>query len=139
MDTNFYDVIVCGAELAGLVSAALLARRGLRVLLLGHDHDRPSFDAGGFALSRAPALGRELKSKPIARVLTEHNSVRVFRRRAPITTPGYQVARPRRRFDLLAEREWARRGLGRDFPAEIDAIEAAIDRLVATSGLLDAP
>ena len=139
MDTNFYDVIVCGAELAGLVSAALLARRGLRVLLLGHDADRPSFDAGGIALSRAPALLPALESQPIARVLTELNSVQVVRRRAPIMSPGYQVALPRRRFDLLAEREPARRELGREFPAEIDAIEGAIDRLVATSGLLDAP
>ncbi len=139
MDTNFYDVIVCGSELAGLVSAALLARRGLRVLLLGHDTDRPSFDAGGMALSRAPALLPALESQPIARVLTELNSVQVIRRRAPIISPGYQVVLPRRRFDLLAERELARRELTREFPAEIDAIEAAIDRLVATSGLLDAP
>ena len=66
MDTNFYDVIVCGAELAGLVAAALLARRGLRVLLLGHDTDRPSFDAGGVALSRGPALLPALESQPVA-------------------------------------------------------------------------
>jgi len=139
MDTNFYDVIVCGAELAGLASAALLARRGLRVLLLGHDTDRPSFDAGGIALSRAPALLPALESQPIARLLTELNCVQVVRRRAPVLNPGYQVALPRRRFDLLAEREPARRELGREFPAEIEAIEGAIDRLVATSGLLDAP
>ncbi len=116
MDTNFYDVIVCGSELAGLVSAALLARRGLRVLLLGHDTDRPSFDAGGIALSRAPALLPALESQPIARVLTELNSVQVIRRRAPILSPGYQVALPRRRFDMLAEREPARRELEREFP-----------------------
>ena len=139
MDTNFYDVIVCGSELAGLVSAALLARRGLRVLLLGHDTDRPSFDAGGIALSRAPALLPALESQLVGRVLTELNCVQVVRRRAPVLSPGFQVVMPRRRFDLLAEREPARRELGREFPGDIDAIEAAMDRLVAASGLLDAP
>jgi choline dehydrogenase-like flavoprotein len=73
MDTNFYDVIVCGSELTGLVAAALLARRGLRVLLLGHDTDRPSFDAGGVMLSRAPAVLPPLDSQPVGRVLTELN------------------------------------------------------------------
>ena len=120
MDTNFYDVIVCGAELAGLVSAALLARRGLRVLLLGHDTDRPGFEAAGVALSRAPALLPALESQPVARVLTELNCVQVVRRRAPILSPGYQVAMPRRRFDMLAEREPARRELAREFPGEVD-------------------
>ena len=139
MDTNFYDVIVCGSELAGLVSAALLARRGLRVLLLGHDTDLPSFDAGGIALSRAPALLPALESQLVGRVLTELNCVQVVRRRAPVLSPGFQVVMPRRRFDLLAEREPARRELGREFPGDIDAIEAAMDRLVAASGLLDAP
>ena len=137
MDTNFYDVIVCGSELAGLVAAALLARRGLRVLLLGHDTDRPSFDAGGVTLSRGPALLPPLDSHPVARVLTELNCVQVVRRRAPILAPGYQVALPRRRFDILAEREPARRELTREFPGEVEIIESAIDRLVATSGLLD--
>jgi phytoene dehydrogenase-like protein len=139
MDTNFYDVVVCGSELAGLISAALLARRGLRVLLLGHDVDRPSFDAGGATLSRSPALLPALDSQPVARVLTELNCVQVVRRRAPVLAPGFQVALPRRRFDMLAEREPARRELAREFPDDVDVIETAIDRLVATSGLLDSP
>jgi phytoene dehydrogenase-like protein len=139
MDTNFYDVIVCGAELSGLVAAALLARRGLRVLLLGQESDRPSFEAGGLTLSRAPALLPPLDAQPVARVLTELNCVQVVRRRAPVLTPGFQVALPRRRFDVLAEREPARRELAREFPNEVDLIEAAMDRLAATSGLLDPP
>src|SRR4051812_5547729 len=47
MDTNFYDVVVCGGETTGLVAAALLARRGLRVLLLGHEPAHAGFDAWG--------------------------------------------------------------------------------------------
>ena len=71
MDTNFYDVIVCGAELAGVVAAALLGRRGMRVLLLGHDLQRPSFDAGPITLSRGPALLPSPDSPALDRVLKE--------------------------------------------------------------------
>ena len=56
MDTNHYDVVVCGGELTGLVTAALLGRRGFRVLLIGGEAERPTFEAGGHVLSRAPAL-----------------------------------------------------------------------------------
>jgi phytoene dehydrogenase-like protein len=139
MDTNFYDVIVCGAELSGLVAAALLARRGLRVLVLAQESDRPSFEAAGATLSRAPALLPPLDGQPIARVLTELNCVQVMRRRAPVLAPGFQVALPRRRFDLLVDREQARREIAREFPDDVALIEAAIDRLAATSGLLDQP
>src|SRR3954468_24976652 len=109
MDTNFYDVIVCGAELSGLIAAALLPRRGLRVLVLSLEADRPSFEAGGMVMSRAPALLPPLDAQPIARVLTELNCVQVMRRRAPVLAPGFQVALPRRRFDVPVEREPARR------------------------------
>jgi phytoene dehydrogenase-like protein len=137
MDTNFYDVIVCGSELSGLIAAALLARRGLRVLLLGHDTDRPSFEAGGATLSRAPALLPPLESQPVARVLTELNCVQIVRRRAPVLSPGFQIDLPRHRFDLSPEPEPLRRELAREFPGQAALIEAAIDRLTAASNLLE--
>ena len=34
MSTRFYDVIVLGAELGPLLAAAILAKRGFRVLVL---------------------------------------------------------------------------------------------------------
>jgi phytoene dehydrogenase-like protein len=143
MDTNFYDVIVCGSELSGLVAAALLARRGLRVLLLGHDADRPAFEAGGVTLSRAPALLPPLESQPVARVLTELNCVQIIRRRAPVLAPGFQVVLPRHRFDVTADREpdrgagLFRREIAREFPGDAEAIEAAVERLTTTSAVLD--
>ena len=141
MDTNFYDVVVCGSELAGLVAAALLARRGFRVLLLGHDADRPSFEAGGFTLSRAPGLLPPLESQPVARILTELNCVQIIRRRAPLLSPGFQVVMPRHRFDVLGDRDQERplfrRELEREFPADAETIAAALGRLSAVSQILD--
>ena len=71
MDTNFYDVIVCGGEIAGLCAGALLARRGFRVMVLGHEPWSAAFDAEGTTLSAAPALLPPLDEPPIARVLKE--------------------------------------------------------------------
>ena len=75
MDTNHYDVVVCGGELTGLVTAALLGRRGFRVLLIGSEAERPTFEAAGHVLSRAPALLPPLGTPTVARVLQDLNCV----------------------------------------------------------------
>jgi phytoene dehydrogenase-like protein len=137
MDTNFYDVIVCGAEFAGVVAAALLGRRGLRVLLIGNDGERPTLDAGGLTLSRGAALLPPLDAPPVARVLQELSLVQVVRRRAPPLTPGFQVALPRHRFDVAADETAFRREIDREWPEEASIIAAATARMAAISALCD--
>jgi phytoene dehydrogenase-like protein len=137
VDTNYYDVVVCGAELTGVVTAALLGRRGFRVLLLGHDVDRPSFEAAGHALSRAPALLPPVGSPAVARVLSELNCVQVVKRKAPALAPGFQVALPKHRFDVSADADALGRELAREFGGERGAIEAALARISETSAIVD--
>jgi phytoene dehydrogenase-like protein len=137
VDTNFYDVVVCGGELTGLVTAALLGRRGFRVLLLGHDGERPSFEAAGSALSRGPALLPPVDAPAVARVLKELNCVQIVKRRAPALTPGMQVAMPRHRFDVPVADEALGRELAREFGGERGAIEEALGRLREASRLVD--
>jgi phytoene dehydrogenase-like protein len=137
VDTNYYDVVVCGTELTGLVAAALLGRRGFRVLLLGHDADRPSFEAAGHVLSRAPALLPPVNSPGVARVLSELNCVQIVKRRAPALSPGFQVAMPRHRFDVGADADALGRELGREFGAERATIEAVLARVAETSAIVD--
>src|SRR5690348_2779373 len=100
MDTNFYDVVVCGGEIAGLVAAALLARRGFRVLVLGHESDRATFEAGDATLSRAPALLPPLDEPPIARVVKELDCIALVKRRAPSVRPAFRVALPGQEVDF---------------------------------------
>jgi phytoene dehydrogenase-like protein len=56
--TNHYDLIVIGADVAGLVAAALVARRGKRVLVVPHGppDGRYRLARRGFALDSAPLL-----------------------------------------------------------------------------------
>jgi len=137
MDTNFYDVVVCGGELTGLVAAALLGRRGFRVLLVAHDAERGSFEAGGLTLSRGPALLPPVDGAPLARVLNELNCVQVVRRRAPALAPAFQVALPKHRFDVVPGDDKLGPELAREFGADRGAIDAVLARVAAVSALLD--
>jgi phytoene dehydrogenase-like protein len=137
VDTNFYDVVVCGGELTGLVTAALLGRRGFRVLLVGSETDRPTFEAAGHTLSRGPALLPPLGTPTVARVLSDLNCVQIVKRRAPALAPAMQVVTPRHRFDVGADAEALGRELAREFGGERGAIEAALARVAATSALVE--
>jgi phytoene dehydrogenase-like protein len=137
VDTNFYDVVVCGGETTGLVAGALLARRGFRVLLLGHEGDHPAFDAGGLTLSRAPALLPPLDEPPAARVFKELDSAALVRRRAPPARPPLRVVLPGQQLDLPAEAAMLDRELGRAFGGTAPGVRIAVERLGALARLID--
>ena len=131
MDTNFYDVVVCGGEVAGLVAASLLARRGFRVLVLGHEGERATFEAGGVTLSRAPALLPPLDEPPTARVLKELDCVALVKRRAPGIRPAFRVVLPGQQIDFPVEPAALTRELLRGFGPAAATVAAAIERLDA--------
>jgi phytoene dehydrogenase-like protein len=130
VDTNFYDVVVCGGETSGLVAAALLARRGYRVLVVGDEPEQAAFDAGGTPLSRAPALLPPLDDPQAARVFKELDCVAVVKRRAP-AAPGLRVALGKQRLDLTADPAALERELARAFGTASPMLTAGIERLDA--------
>ena len=81
------------------MAAALLARRGFRVLLLGHEPERPRFDAGGTTLSRgagaAAAARRAARSracfKELDCVAGEAQRARRRRRRSGSLSAGQRL------------------------------------------------
>ena len=137
MDTNFYDVVVCGGEVAGLVAASLLARRGFRVLVLGHEGERATFEAGGVTLSRAPALLPPLDEPPTARVLKELDCVALVKRRAPGIRPAFRVVLPGQQIDFPVEPAALTRELLRGFGPAAATVAAAIERLDAMGRIVD--
>jgi hypothetical protein len=136
LDTSFFDVVVCGADLAGLVAAALLGRRGMRVLVCGLDRAPATFTAGGYTLSREPGLLPAPDAESVARVLRELNYVQIVRRRAPVLHPAFQLVLPKHRLDF-GPAEAVPRELAREFPADLGPITQALGRLQETSGILD--
>src|SRR5687768_12725634 len=103
MDTNYYDVVVCGGETTGLITGALLARRGFRVLLIGHEADYAGFDAAGMPGSRAPSLLPPLDDGPAARVFKELDCTALARRRAPPPKVGFRVVLPGQQIDFSVD------------------------------------
>jgi phytoene dehydrogenase-like protein len=136
VDTNFYDVVVCGGELAGLIAAALLARRGFRVLLLGHEAGQATFDAGGIPLSRAPALLPPLDDLQSARLFKELDCASLVKRRATVS-PFVRVALGKHRLDLTADSTALGRDLARAFGGAEGPMIAALERIGALGRVVE--
>jgi hypothetical protein len=112
-----FDVVLVGAQLPNLVAAALLAKRGFRLLVLPQDeHPALYTPVEGLALPRAPftlSCGR----RPVAtRIVRELALQQVFHRVARSPDPAFQVALPGKRFDLCPAPELFASELDREFP-----------------------
>lgn len=141
MPLSYYDVVVLGTDIAPTVCAALLARRGFRVLLVGQDHRPPSYALGDWTLPRAPfALLAE--SSPIARrVWSELGLTQNLRRVSSALSPGFQMLIHLQRLDGVSddaawsrevEREFPRvKRPAEDFHAHVKRLSRALDDTLA--------
>jgi hypothetical protein len=136
LDSSYFDAVVCGSDLAGLAAAALLGRRGLRVLVCGHDQQPATFNAAGFTLAREPGHLPPPDTESVARVLRELNAAQIVRRRAPALQPAFQLLLPRHRLDFGLPETTARE-LAREFPREAPQVGPILERLRAVSAILD--
>jgi hypothetical protein len=136
LDSSYFDVVVCGSDLAGLVAAALLGRRGLRVLVCGFERMPATFTAAGHTLARDPGLLPPADAESVTRILRELNFLQIVRRRAPALQPSLQLILPQQRLDLGGT-EVATRELRREWPGEADTIARGLERLQSASAMLD--
>jgi phytoene dehydrogenase-like protein len=121
---NFYDVIVIGTQLGPLLTAALLARRGFRVLVIAHDDLPWVYTWEGHRLQREPFMFTAADTVAVRRVLSELSLTQMFRRRTAPNEPFYQVVLPRHRIDFTGDPEHFSRELEREFPEAHRAIDA---------------
>ncbi|MEM6296421.1 MAG: hypothetical protein AAGA54_34460 [Myxococcota bacterium] len=99
--TNHYDLIVLGSDVAGLVAAALVARRGKRVLVIPHGSADGTYRLGGkpTPLRTAPVV--HMGTAPVRRVWTELGLAQQVRRQHAPLQHRMHVVFPDRRIDLL--------------------------------------
>jgi hypothetical protein len=139
--SSHFDVVVLGADLAPLTCAALLAKRGFRVLVLGQGRPPPAYRLGAFQLPRRPCV-YTAHGTPIAeRVLAELGLHPSVRRVTSTVDPALQVALPDHRFDVAQDTATLDREIEREFPrvkrpaldlfTRVEELSGAIDTLFA--------
>src|SRR5512132_2148533 len=98
---HVYDVIIIGSQLGGALAAALLAKKGYRVLLLEHDGLGPGYEHDGFVLPFAPFVMPPLKAMPaLDETFAEIGLTTQLARAMRPHAPDLQLILPEHRVDL---------------------------------------
>ena len=118
MPTSSYDLIVLGDDLAGLIAAALCARRGMRTLLLGFEERPTKYALGPHRLPVEPLIvpGWPGRAGAIDRAARELNLEHTLKRRLRETRVGLQLVGPDQRLDVSADGQVMARELARELP-----------------------
>jgi len=138
---NEYDVILLGSGAAGLLTATLLAKRGLSVLLLKERAFQPSCMREGYQFVPFSSLSEKCLPlsllNRLARVVgfsfsgasgQEEGTIPVSE--DPVKAEiAYQVVLPKSRVDLFRDRSLLEREWKREFPGELKRIERLHDDL----------
>jgi hypothetical protein len=114
--SRFYDVAVLGTELAPLTCAALLAKRGFRVLVLGQGVERPDYEVGALRLPRRPFTLPCASSPIVAHIVSELGLGPGLRRPTTTRHGALQVALPNHRFDLHGDEAMLEPEIERELP-----------------------
>jgi len=135
---RYYDVVILGAELAPLTCAALLAKRGFRVLVLGQGTPAPNYQLGPFQLPQR-SFQEAFGHTPVCeRVISELGLGPGLKRPAHSHEPAFQVAVPGHRLDVSVDRAELLRSFEREFPEVRRPIEEFHERVARIMQDLDA-
>ena len=134
-----YDVIVIGLSLGALATGALLARRGFRVVALGHGSLPHRYDREGKALYRGLGALTAHETPAFRRVFAELALLPAVRRRLSPLDPAWQVVLPRRRIDVPAAVDRRVAEVLREFPEVPRAVEEFYRGALGRRGLPGRP
>jgi phytoene dehydrogenase-like protein len=124
---HVYDVIVLGSQLGGALTAALLAKRKHRVLLIDHDGMGTGYEHGGYVLPYAPSITPSLKAMPaVEEAFTELGLTTTVQRALRPHLPELQLVLPRHRVDLHTDPVRRRAELAREFGETADGLLSAM-------------
>ena len=130
MATQHFDVAVIGGQVSGLISAALLAKRGRRVLLLDHGENTAYYRRKGLRLPLVPTLVPTLDSAPaVQKVHDELGLGPDLRMSSEPLDPAFQAIMPKHRIDVRVDRAAMLAELSLEFPDLVAPLRHFFERL----------
>ena len=114
--TAHYQIAIVGTDLAGLIFGALCAKKGYRVLVVGHGTQGALYEHEGYTMCRRLELVHGLQSPPVRRVFDDLSLGLELRNLPRTLEPGFQVVLPRARINATTQVDLFARELGREFP-----------------------
>ncbi len=133
-----YDVAVLGAGIGALTTAALLARRSWRVLVLGQRWQPPTYHYQGVALARRAFTFLAGSSPAWSRVLVELAQSQTFRRRVIPLDPMFQILAPKLRLDVPPDVQLFAKEIDRAYPEVRRVVDELYAELAQTNAAADA-
>ncbi|MDP9037285.1 MAG: phytoene dehydrogenase [Myxococcota bacterium] len=125
--SKHYDVAVLGVGIGALATAALLARRSWRVLVLGQGARAPTYEHDGVTLARRPFTFLAASSPAWARVLVELAQSQTFRRKVAPLDPMFQILAPKLRLEVPPDVQLFAKEIDRTYPE----VRRVVDELYA--------
>ncbi len=136
--SKHYDVVVLGGSVGALATAALLARRSWRVLVLGQGHQPARYSFEKLPLARRTFTLLAGASPALSRVLVELAQSQTFKRRMRNVDPMLQVLMPGRRIEMPPATELFAREIDREFPEVRRVVDELYAELAKTNAAADA-
>jgi len=134
--TQLYDVVVIGNDPPGLVAAALLAKRGLRILHVDHGAPHDRHVSGGFLLPVAPSpLPSPRASRSLHALAEELGVLPMLGRAMAPFEGGLQILLPSARIALASTPDARLRELVRAFGPAGRGLSEELERAGALADL----
>jgi len=125
-----YDVIIIGTDLPALIFGALAAKRGYRVLVLGHGGKENIYEVEGYRFVRRPHfLFGFADSTPIREVFRELALAPEMRSHPRPFSPTCSVILPDARIEVTHLKGVLEQELAREFPDRFHAFQDLLRRL----------
>ena len=137
MTQRHYDAIVLGRSIGSLASAAMLARRDFRVLLIGQNQKRASYRFEGRTLRRRAFTFLSASCPAFRRLLHELAQTQVFRRRTRSLDPMFSVLGDGFRLEIPPSLELFAREVDREFPEVRQVVDEMYAQFATTNAAAD--
>jgi len=130
LSTSYYDIVVVGTDLAGLVFAAQAARAGYRTLVLGQEGRPATYPIGDARGLRELPLFYGFESSNLLRgIFRDLGLYHEMRNRPEREAPSFQAVTAKAWYSHLGDQDLLTRELAREFPGREREILGFLDRI----------